>query len=186
MDLNNPVFTVSFTDPTALISLLNGATLQTVESDVEIDKIEYYPSEFGSQIGIQKASLFATIFILLLYALTFLYTDTVVKPIQMLQLLFFHCVTSVSFPASFYFYFLQIKSSLLQFLPNWPKSSIPSDVTLHATSTQRTIDVFVDYNFFRNVGHIFFMIVVAIGLWGIFFLLSRPKIVTNPLWQKMF
>lgn len=38
-DLVNPIFTVKFTDPTAIISLQNGATLQTVTNDFTIEKV---------------------------------------------------------------------------------------------------------------------------------------------------
>jgi hypothetical protein len=38
------------------------------------------------------AARFAMVFILLLYALSFLWTDTVVKPIQFMQLFFFHAL----------------------------------------------------------------------------------------------
>lgn len=100
-----------------------------------------------------------------------------VKPVQMLQILFFHCVTTAPMSASMYFFLLELKPSLLQFLPNWLSIPITKDITLYATSTQKTIDVFVDYNFFRNVGHIAFLIVIAFGFWALFMVLSNRRIV---------
>lgn len=76
-----------------------------------------------------------------------------------------------------YFFILELKLSLLQFLPNWVAIPLAKDITLHKTSTQKTIDIFVDYNFFRNVGHVFFYIVIAVGLWALFMVLSNRRIV---------
>lgn len=38
-DLINPVFTVKFTDPTAVVSLINGGSLQDVANDFTIEKV---------------------------------------------------------------------------------------------------------------------------------------------------
>ena len=42
-DLNNPNFQIRFSDPTAIVSTENGATLQTVTNIFFIEKVEYYP-----------------------------------------------------------------------------------------------------------------------------------------------
>lgn len=107
-----------------------------------------------------------------------------VKPIQMLQIMFFHCICEVSMSASFFFFLLELKPALLQFLPNWMALPLAKDITLHSKSSQKTIDVFVDFNFFRNVGHIVFMIVVAFGLWALFIILSNRRIVENKTWHN--
>lgn len=183
-DLNNPIFTVRFTDPTAIVSLANGATLQEVTDEFTIEKVEYYPPEDSYEIGIKKVTLFTVVFILLLYCVTFLFTDTMVKPIQMLQVMFFHCVTTSPMSASLYFFLLELKPSLLQFLPNWLSLPLSRDLTLHKTSTQKTIDVFIDYNFFRNVGQIVFMIIIAFGLWALFMILSNRRIIEHKTWHN--
>lgn len=105
-DLNQPSFTVRFTDPTAIVSLVNGASLQDVTTDFEIEKVEYYPPEDGKDIGIKKVTMFTVVFILLLYCVTVLFTDAMVKPIQMLQIMFFHCTTTAPMSASMYFFLL--------------------------------------------------------------------------------
>ena len=116
-------------------------------------------------------------FILVLFALSLLFTDTMIKPLQFLQLLFFHCLTLSPIPASLFFYLAEFKASLLQFLPNWLSIPIAKDVTLHEDSTQKTIDLFVDYNFVRNVGHIIFAVVIYFGFWIVFFILSNKRVV---------
>lgn len=176
-DLNQPQFTVRFTDPTAIISLINGASLQDVATDFNIEKVEYYPPEDGKDIGIKKVTLFTVVFVLLLYCVTVLFTDAMVKPVQMLQIIFFHCVTTAPMSASLYFFLLELKPALLQFLPNLLSGPLAKDITLHATSTQKTIDVFVDYNFFRNVGQILFMVLIFFFLWALFMILSNRRIV---------
>ena len=130
--------------------------------------------------------MFGIIFILLLYALTFLFTDTMVKVVQMVQLIFFHVLISSQLPASLYFYLLEFKLSLFQFLPNWPGLAIVDDLTIHATSNQKTIDIFLDYNFSRNVGQIFFFIVFLIPFWLIFLILSNRRVVEHKKWNTFF
>ena len=106
-------------------------------------------------------------------------SDTMMKPIQLIQLLFLHCLTTSPIPASLFFYLIDLKLSLLQFLPNWLSIPIPKDVTLHESSTQKTIDIFVDYNFIRNVGQILLPIIVAFSFWLIFFILSNKRVVSH-------
>lgn len=43
VDLVNPVFTVKFTDPTAVLAINSGLPLQNVDSEFTITKVEYYP-----------------------------------------------------------------------------------------------------------------------------------------------
>ena len=185
-DLQNPQFTVRITDPTAIVSTETGATLQDTDSSFELDSVEYYPPEDGAEIGIRKAALFCVIFVLLLYMISFLFSDTVVRVIQMLQLLFFHALISAPIPAGMFFFLRELRYSLLQFLPNWLKSPIPSDITIYKDTNQKMIDLFVDYNFFRNVGQILFPTIILVGLFAIFMILSNRKVIEHKIWQKMF
>lgn len=177
VDLVNPVFTIQFTDPSAIVSILNGVPLQNADSNFTIVKVEYYPAETGSQAGIIQASNFAVIFILLLYSFTILFTDTMIKPLQMLQIMFFHALVTVPMPANLFFYLVKLRLSLLQFLPNWLSGPIPKDISLYSNATQKTIDVFIDYNWFRNVGQILFMIVIFFGFFAVFKIASNKRVI---------
>lgn len=75
-----------------------------------------------------------------------------------------------------------MKNTILQFLPNWFTPTMPS-YPLHPTSTQRTKDIFTDFNFLRNMGHIFFIIVIVIGIWAIFFIVSRGWVRGDEGWR---
>lgn len=109
-----------------------------------------------------------------------------VKVIQMFQLLFFHLMILTQLPASLYFFLLEIKLTLFQFLPNWPSLGVASDLVVHTTANQRTIDIFIDYNFSRNVGQIFFFMVLLIPFWLIFLFLSNKRIVEHKKWHELF
>lgn len=50
--------------------------------------------------------MFAVVFLLLLYALTFIWTDVMVKVIQWMQILCFHAIILTQIPASLFFYLL--------------------------------------------------------------------------------
>jgi hypothetical protein len=129
--------------------------------------------------------MFAVVFLLLLYALTFIWTDVMVKVIQWMQILCFHAIILTQIPASLFFYLLELKLALFQFLPNWPSQGIASDLTIHTTSNQKTMDVFLDYNFSRNVGQIFLFLVIFSPLWFLFLILSNRRVVDHKLWNSI-
>ncbi len=104
--LVSPQFMVSILDPTAIISKGNGGTLQNAQSDISLPSVEYYPPDEGTSAQTNMASRFTVVFILILYCLTFLWSDAVLKPVQLLQLILLHASLDISIPASFYYYLL--------------------------------------------------------------------------------
>lgn len=131
------------------------------------------------------AAKFVVIFILILYAASFIFSDTMVLLLQFLQIFALHAVIEVSVPANIYFYMFELKPALLQFLPNW--LSIPlSTSKIHLNTPLKVIDVFFDYNFIRNVGHFIFPFVILIPLWLLFGLLSNRRLVENKNWLSFW
>ncbi len=123
--------------------------------------------------------------VLLLYALTFFFSDVMVRPLQILQILFLHCLINSPVSANIYYLLAGLKITTLNFIKNWFSSFFPTpspyyDVPL----TVKT--ALVDYIFLRNVGQIFVIIVVAICLWFVFLILGNKKIMKHKIWFSFF
>ena len=50
---------------------------------------------------------------LVLYGVTFIFSDVMVRPLQWLQVFFFHCCIAVGVPANIYYHLIQMKNSTL-------------------------------------------------------------------------
>ncbi len=107
------------------------------------------------------------------------------KPLQFVQIMFFHAIIDVNIPASLYYYFLELKLSIFQFLPNWFSANFSSEITLHWSSSQKTIDIFTDFNFLRNQGQIFIQIVILAFMWALFMILSNKRVIEHKIWHSI-
>lgn len=101
-----------------------------------------------------------------------------IKVIQFMQLLAFHAFVDIDIPANLYYFLLQTKLSLLQFLPNWLAIPLPTD-TYYFSSPLKIIDAFTDFAFLRNTGQIIFLFVLMIPFVIIFVLLRNPRCYTE-------
>lgn len=70
-------------------------------------------------------------------------------------------------------------------MPNFFSSYLSPSKSYHPAS-QKVIDIFVDFNFLRHVGQIFFFIVVFGVIWLIFLFLSNKRLISNKIWHGMF
>lgn len=93
---------------------------------------------------------------------------------------------STSIPASLYYYLVELKVSLLKFMPNYFKNSISQTEIYHSNSSQKIIDTIVDYDFLRNIGQIYFFVSFFGALWVIFFFLSNKRLISHKVWHNMF
>jgi hypothetical protein len=121
--------------------------------------------------------------VLLLYAVTFVFSDCIVRPLQILQLLFLHCLINVQVPANLYYLLVQLKPSLLGFVKNWFSAYFPTTAAYYDTP-QKIVDVFTDYIFVRNVGQVFTLMVVLGTFWFVFLLLGNRRVITHKIWHK--
>jgi len=131
------------------------------------------------------AAKFSVIFILLIYALSFFWSDAAVKSIQIIQLALFHATINSPIPPVLYYYLVEFKRSLFEFMPNFFSSFLSPNKSYHPAS-QKVIDIFVDFNFLRHVGQIFFFIIVFAVLWVILLFLSNKRLISNKTWHGMF
>lgn len=182
-NLVNPTFSVSISDPAAVVSTATGISLQNVQSLLNIPMIEYYPEAEGKEAGTNFPAKFVGIFVLLLYGLTFIFSDCMVRPLQVLQIYFLHCLASVGVPANLYYFLLQLKLSLLPFLENWFSPYLP-EKSLYYDTPPKVGDVFVDYIFLRNVGQIFLLVVVLACFWFVFLILGNKRVVQHKVWHS--
>lgn len=107
------------------------------------------------------------------------------RPLQILQLIFLHCLISAPVSANIYYLLAGLKISTLNFIKNWFSSFFPTpspyyDVPL----TIKT--ALVDYIFLRNVGQIFVMIVVMFCFWLVFLILGNKRIMKHKIWLNFF
>jgi len=121
--------------------------------------------------------------VLLLYALTFIFSDCMVRPLQILQLLFLHCLINVQVPANLYYFLLQLQPSTFGFIINWFSKYLPV-VAVYYDTPQKIADVFIDYVFLRNVGQIFVLIVILGVFWFIFLILGNKRILPHKIWHR--
>lgn len=122
---------------------------------------------------------------MVLYGLSFFWTDAAIKSIQFLQLALLHATLNINIPPILAYYLYELRKAILSFLPNFFKGQIlPNKVYHHAP--QKIIDLFVDYDFLRNMGQIFFFIIMFSGMWMVFLFLSSKKLISNKLWFNMF
>lgn len=160
-------------------------SLQTVQSLLTIAKIDYYPADQGEEAGTNFVSTFTVVVFLLLYLLTFFFSDVLIRPLQFLQLIFLHCLIDSPVPANIYYLLVNLRSSTLHFITNWFTSSFPSSSAYYDTPL-KIQDTCTDYLFLRNVGQIFVIVVVAICFWFVFLLLGNKKVVSHKVWHSFF
>lgn len=72
----------------------------------------------------------------------------------------------------------------MYFTPNFFLSSLNPETTYHR-SPQKIVDMLVDYDFLRNLGQIFFFIILFAGMWLILLFLSSKKLISNKLWFNL-
>ena len=159
--------------------------MQTSEANFIIEKVEYYSPETGIKAQTNTAARFAVIFVLLLYAVSFFWTDAAIKPLQFIQLALLHATLNIVIPPSLHFYLIEFKRSLISFVPNIFGSRLEPDKVYHASSL-KVIDIFTDYDFLRHLGQIFFFLAVFAVMWLIFCLLSNKRLISDKLWHHMF
>jgi len=163
---------VQITDPSAITSLSTGASLQNVLSSINLPIVDYYSPSDSTESPTNFPSKFAIIIMLILYALTFIWSDTMVQPIQFMQVLFFHSMINVQVPANIYYFLLELKLSVFDFVTNW-FSPYFDDKSVYWDTSIKLANIFVDYIFLRNLGQIFVFIAIFAILWLIFAILSR-------------
>ena len=183
--LSNPTFSVDITNPAAVVSNQTGLSLQNVQSLLTVPKVDYYLPSDGEQAPTNFVAVFVVVGVLLLYALTFFFSDVMVRPLQVLQLFFLHSLINAPVSANIYYLLAGLKISTLNFITNWFGSSFPSpspyyDVPLIIKNA------LVDYIFLRNVGQILVMIVVALCFWFVFLMLGNKRIMRHKIWFGFF
>jgi hypothetical protein len=184
ISLTQPTFTVDISDPSAVISE-SGVTLQNVQSLLSLEKIDYYPPADGSEAGTNFPATFTAVVFLLLFAATFVFSDVMVRPLQLLQLLFLHCLIDSPISANLYYLLSHLKLATLSFTTNWFSSSFPTPSPYYSIPL-KIKDNCVDYIFLRNVGQIFVYIVILACFWVVFLLLGNKRIVTHKIWLSFF
>ena len=98
-------------------------SLQNVQSILTLAKLDYYPPEDGVDAGTNFPAKFTVIVFLLLLVFSFFFSDVMIKPIQMLQLLFLHSLIDSPVSANIYYLLVQLRLSTLNFVTNWFSSS---------------------------------------------------------------
>lgn len=117
--------------------------------------------------------------------MSFFWTDAAIKPLQLIQLALFHATINSPIPPSFYFYLIEFKRSLFSFMPNFFSSFLQESKTYHPSS-QKMVDIFVDYNFLRHLGQIFIFLIVFSIIWFIWLMLSNKRLISHKTWHSMF
>ena len=106
-----------------------------------------------------------------------------IKPLQMLQLLFLHSLIDSPVSANIYYFLIGFRISTLNFITNWFKTSFPSRTPYYDTPL-KIQDTCIDYIFLRNVGQIYVIIVVFICFWFTFLILGNNKIIKHKIWHS--
>ena len=158
-------------------------SLQNVQSILTLAKLDYYPPEDGVDAGTNFPAKFTVIVFLLLLVFSFFFSDVMIKPIQMLQLLFLHSLIDSPVSANIYYLLVQLRLSTLNFVTNWFSSSF-STHALYYDTPLKIQDACVDYIFLRNVGQIYMMIVVFACFWFVFLILGNNKIIKDKIWHS--
>ena len=127
--------------------------------------------------------MLVTVAVLLLYVFSFIFSDVAVRPLQMLQLLFLHCLINAPVPANLYYFLSALRPSTLNFITNWFRNAFPS-LSPYYDVPLKIADTCTDYIFLRNLGQIFTMIVVLVPFWLLFLLLGNKRIVTHKVWHS--
>lgn len=104
VSLISPTFSVTISDPASVTSSATGVSLQNVQSLLTIAALEYYPPSDGIEAGTNFPAKLITVLTLVLYAITFVFSDVMVRPLQMLQILLFHCLIAAGVPANLYYF----------------------------------------------------------------------------------
>jgi hypothetical protein len=180
--LLSPTFSVQISDPAAVVSTTTGVSLQNVESLLNIASLEYYPSSAGEQASTNFPAKLATIVTLVLYGILFVFSDVMVRPLQILQVFFFHCAIAVNAPPNIYYFLLQMKEATLSFAKNWFASSLPEASPYYSTPL-KVADVFIDEIFLRHLGQFFLLLVVLACFWFVFLILGNRRIMKHKIWQ---
>ena len=181
--LVNPTFSVSISDPAAVISTSTGISLQNVQSILTLAKIDYYPPEDGVDAGTNFPGIFTVVIVLLLLALSFFFSDVMIKPLQMLQLLFLHSLIDSPVSANIYYLLVGLKISTLNFVTNWFSTSFTS-YSVYYDTPLKIQDACTDYLFLRNVGQIYMMMVVFACFWFVFLILGNNRIIKHKIWHS--
>ena len=185
VSLISPTFSVTISDPASVTSSTTGVSLQNVQSLLTIAALEYYPPSDGVEAGTNFPAKLITILTLVLYAVTFVFSDVMVRPLQMLQILLFHCLIAAGIPANLYYFLFQAKESTFDFVQNWFKGNLPAASPYYDTPL-KVADVFVDEVFLRHMGQLFVLAVILGCFWFVFLILGNKRIMTHKIWQGFF
>jgi hypothetical protein len=120
-----------------------------------------------------------------MYVISFSWTDAAVKPIQLIQIALFHSFIDSPIPPSVFYYLAEFKRTIFYFLPNFFSKFIDAETSYHSSS-QKVVDLLVDYNFLRYMGVIFFFLIIFACMWVLFFFLSNRRLITHKTWHSMF
>jgi hypothetical protein len=183
--LISPTFSVSISDPAAVTSASTGASLQNVQSQLSVASVEFYPPEQSTKAETNFPAKLVTVLVLVLFGLTFFFSDVMIRPLQWLQILCFHCLIAVGAPPNIYYHLYQMKNSTLDFLTNWFESSLPNRSPYYSTP-QKVADTFIDEIFLRHLGP-FFLVAAVFGCFWFFFLsISSKFVMRHKIWQGFF
>ncbi len=127
--------------------------------------------------------MLVSVAVLLLYAFSFIFSDVMVRPLQMLQLLFLHCMINSPIPANLYYILAALRISTLNFITNWFTNAF-SSLSPYYDLPLKVADICTDYIFLRNLGQIFTMIVVLACFWIVFLLLGNKRVVPHKIWHS--
>ena len=185
VSLSQPTFSVSISDPAAVISTDTGMSLQNVQSLLYLAKLDYYPPEDGVNAGTNFPGVFTSVIFLLLFVFSFFFSDVMLRPLQMLQLLFLHSMIDSPVSANIYYLLVGLKISTLSFISNWFSSSFP-ELTQYYDTPLKIQDACIDYIFLRNVGQIYVMGVVFFSFFFVFLILGNKRILSHKIWHSFF
>ena len=114
---------------------------------------------------------------------TFFFSDVLIRPLQMLQLLFLHSLVDSPVSANIFYLLINLRISTLNFVTNWFGDSFPATTTYYDTPLLIK-DVCTDYIFLRNVGQIFVVMVIYASFWFVFLMLGNKRLISHKIWHS--
>ncbi len=77
-----------------------------------IGRVDYYSPAESTKAMTNIAARLTVVVVLLIYAISFLWTDAAVKSIQLIQLALFHATINSPIPPALYYYLVEFKRAL--------------------------------------------------------------------------
>lgn len=183
--LVSPKFSIIFTDPSSIISVINNGTLQNVINLLSVLSVDYYPPDTGVNAGTNTLTLFMSVALLIFVFLGWLFVPlSFMHALHTFQLLYLHIYINYIMPANLYYYLKGLQLTMMSFLPNILAKGLPAGY-LNVNVPQRIVDLHGDFNFSRNAGSVLFIVLVYLFIGGLISILST-RIIPNRIWRNFF